>query len=116
MNKRHTGSFYEDIAADYLLKNDYRIIKRNYSCKAGEIDIIAIKDDILRFIEVKYRKDTEFGYSAEAVSKAKQKTIRKCAQWFITENNIGDNVCCSFDVVAIQADNIEYLFNAYGAI
>lgn len=110
------GSLYEDEAVDYLVSNEFKIIKRNYTCKVGEIDIIAFKDNILRFIEVKYRKDNTYGYSLEAISKKKQDKIAKCATWFMTENNIPENSCCSFDVIAIQGNNIEYIFNAYGAM
>lgn len=110
------GSLYEDEAVDYLISNGFKIIKRNYTCKIGEIDIIAFKDDVLRFIEVKYRKDNSYGYSSETVSRKKQEKIRKCTTWFMTENNIGNDICCSFDVIAIQGNDIEYIFNAYGAM
>ena len=104
------------MAADYLIHNGFTILERNYRCKLGEIDIIAVKDDIVRFIEVKYRKDFNYGYSAEAVSKRKQEKIRKCAQWFMSERNMSQDRCCSFDVIAIQGAEIEYIFNSYGAM
>lgn len=104
------------MAADYLMKNGFEILARNYRCKIGEIDIIAIKDNILRFIEVKYRSSNDFGYSLQAVSKAKQTKIFKTAQWFINERNIGENIPCSFDVIAIQGNHIEYIFNSYGVM
>ena len=52
LNKRGRGSFYEDVCVEYLIKNGFDILHRNYRCKLGEIDIIAKKDDIIRFIEV----------------------------------------------------------------
>ena len=55
LNKRGRGSFYEDVCVEYLIKNGFDILHRNYRCKLGEIDIIAKKDDIIRFIEVKFR-------------------------------------------------------------
>lgn len=116
INRRHIGSLYEEMAVEYLLDNGYQIIKRNYYCKVGEIDIVAVKDNILCFIEVKYRKNSDYGYPTEAVTKDKQKRIRKCATWFLAEYNIADTICCSFDVIAIWADHIEYIFNAYGAM
>lgn len=116
MNKRYTGSFYEDKAVSYLKSHGFQILKRNYRCKIGEIDIVAFKDNILRFIEVKYRTDLNYGYSLQAVSKKKQWKIMRAAQWYMTENNFGDNRECSFDVIAIQGNNIQYIFNGYGAI
>ena len=63
MNRRNIGSLYEEMAVNYLKENEYTIVEQNFRCKAGEIDIIAFKDGILRFIEVKYRKDTIYGYA-----------------------------------------------------
>ena len=57
MNKRQIGSLYELKASDYLTKKGYQIIERNYRCRIGEIDIIAIERDCLSFIEVKNRKN-----------------------------------------------------------
>ena len=54
--KRQVGDFGEEITAEYLEKNGYRILDRNYSKPFGEIDIIAIKDDLIAFVEVKTRK------------------------------------------------------------
>lgn len=107
---------YEEKAVAYLVENDFKIIKRNYRCKIGEIDIIAMKDNILRFIEVKYRKNDAFGVPTQAVNSKKQKKIYMTAQWFLAENKIGENVCCSFDVMSIQGSEIEYIFNSYGVM
>lgn len=54
MNKRNIGSLYEEKAVEYLKNNGFTVIVKNFRCPKGEIDIIAIKEDILRFIEVKY--------------------------------------------------------------
>lgn len=82
----------------------------------GEIDIIARKDGILRFIEVKYRSGIDYGDPLQAVSKAKQNKIRKAAQWYLMEKNIGNETACSFDVIAIRQNDIQYLFNSYGVM
>ena len=55
MNKRQLGQENEYLALKYLTNKGYKIIKRNYRCKLGEIDLIAKKDDRIIFIEVKYR-------------------------------------------------------------
>ena len=75
MNKRQIGSVYELKASDYLTKKGYQIIERNYRCRIGEIDIIAIERDCLCFIEVKYRKNEKTGDPLEAVDKRKQQKI-----------------------------------------
>lgn len=115
MNKRKIGSLQEEIATDYLQANGFVILERNYRCKVGEIDVIACKDDIIRFIEIKYRKNYNYGYPSEAVSRTKQLKIIRSAQWYINQNKLGD-INCSFDVISICGNNIEYIFNCYGAM
>ena len=67
MNKRGRGSFYEEVCVEYLIKNGFDILHRNYRCKLGEIDIIAKKDDIIRFIEVKFRGSGSYGSALAGV-------------------------------------------------
>ena len=115
MNKRNIGSLYEEKAVEYLKDNGFTVIVKNFRCPKGEIDIIAIKEDILRFIEVKYRKNTEYGYAKEAVNKTKMNKIYNSAMWFITCNPVYSDTQCSFDVISIQGDNIEYIFNSFNS-
>ena len=74
-NTRSTGSCYERKAADYLKQQGLFILRYNYRCRFGEIDLIARDGEYLVFVEVKYRKDNSSGYSLAAVNPAKQKTI-----------------------------------------
>ena len=83
MNTVLIGRAGEDMACRYLLKNGYQILKRNYRAAGGEIDIIAKKGSHLAFVEVKSRRNTEFGYAAEAVNYAKQKKIINTARAFL---------------------------------
>ena len=66
MNKRVVGDIKENIAADYLKKNNYTILEKNFRCRIGEIDIIAKDEKYLVFVEVKYRNSQTFGYPTEA--------------------------------------------------
>ena len=106
MNKRVVGDIREHIAVDYLEKNGFTILEKNFRCRIGEIDIIAREEKYLVFIEVKYRKDSKYGYPLEAVNKSKQNTIYKMS--FDTP--------IRFDVVSILGDKIELIKNAYGGI
>ena len=83
-NTRSTGSCYERKAADYLKQQGLFILRYNYRCRFGEIDLIARDGEYLVFVEVKYRKDNSSGYSLAAVNPAKQKTICKVARYFLT--------------------------------
>lgn len=116
MNTRSIGSFYEEKAVRYLSENGYILIERNFRCKTGEIDIIAIKDNILRFIEVKYRKDCDLGSPLFAVNNKKKLKIRRTAQWYLNSHIQYQNIQCSFDIIAITDFGIEYIFNGFGAM
>lgn len=116
MNTRKIGGFNEENAVRYLQNNGFQIIKRNYRCKVGEIDIIALKENILRFIEVKYRENDFYGNPLEAVNKRKQNKIRKTAAWFLNENMQYADMQCSFDVMAVMEQQITYIFNGFGAM
>ena len=85
MNKRDVGTFYEDIAAEYIRNNGGKIIKRNYRSRQGEIDIIARDGEYLCFVEVKYRAGDKYGDALEAVGFAKQKTVCKVSK--VSNNN-----------------------------
>lgn len=116
MDKRKVGSLYEEKALLYLQENGFTILERNFRTKVGEIDIIAIKNNILRFIEVKYRNNDDFGHPLYAVSKSKQSKIYKAAQFYMNIHKDYYDVPCSFDVISIQGNNIEYIFNSFGAM
>lgn len=83
--KRQTSKFghlAEDFAASFLSSKGYKIIERNFRSRFGEIDIIAIKDNKLIFIEVKARWSDRFGKPVEAVTPQKIWKIRKTAEYF----------------------------------
>ncbi len=116
LNTRVVGGNYEEQCVNYLKQHGFQIAAQNYKCKIGEIDIIAVKNNILRFIEVKYRKNEFFGFPIEAVNKRKQNKIMKSALWFLGENKEYENMQCSFDVISITENDVEYLFNCFGAM
>ncbi|MFZ5639925.1 MAG: YraN family protein [Bacillota bacterium] len=115
--KKELGQAGEEAAVNFLTKNGYKILTRNFRCRSGEIDIIARDGDYLVFVEVKTRSGARFGLATEAVNYRKQQRLQKLAAYYIlaTGNN---NVDCRFDVVTIQPDqnynwNIEIIKNAF---
>lgn len=94
------GTLGESISREYLLNNGYKIIDLNFRCYIGEIDIIAKKDDIISFIEVKSRYYNYYGLPRESVTHKKQKTISKVAYYYIKKYNL-KNYFYSFDVIEI---------------
>jgi putative endonuclease len=97
----------ENVAANYLKNKGYRIIERNYRKQRAEIDIIAKKDEMIVFVEVKTRKNSNFGYGFEAVTRHKQEQIIKAAKLFCQEKEIIDTPC-RFDVISIEKDGKHY--------
>lgn len=107
------GNEGEDIAVNYLLDLGYEILDRNYKIYFGEVDIIAKIDEILCFVEVKRRSDTDYGYAYEAVTKGKQNKIKKCAEYYIMVNKLED-LQPRFDVIEIyDSDEINHYEDAF---
>ena len=97
------GKYGEDLACRYLQGNGYTILARNFRChRFGEIDIIACKQSVYSFIEVKTRVSTRFGRPAEAVTLAKQRKIYRCAEYYLQCAGLMSCIpVLSFDVVEI---------------
>lgn len=111
-NKRRIGANYEKIACEYLKQQGYHILECNFYCSAGEIDIIGRHKEYLVFIEVKYRKDTQKGSPMESISVQKQKTISKCALYYMKRHGLL-NEAVRFDVVGILGNQIQLTQNAF---
>ena len=94
---RFVGNIAEEYAAEALIKKGYSIVKRNFSNRFGEIDIIAKDGEILVFVEVKAKTGYRFGSPEEMVTKWKLNQIRKMAEIYTK----GKILPCRIDVVAI---------------
>lgn len=94
------GDRGEIAACEFLRKQGYQIIEKNYKCKLGEIDVIARRGGPLAFIEIKTRTSGQFGMPQEAVGLKKQEKILKLAQWYLKEKGL-EKTLVAFDVVAV---------------
>ena len=101
MDRKTLGKKGEDIAAKYLIKKGYYILKRNYRLSHQEIDIIARDRDVVAFVEVKTFKSERFGRPKEAVDWRKQRKIAKVALGYLSQEELGE-IDARFDVVAIK--------------
>lgn len=111
-NKRKIGKHYEKSVGKYLEAAGYEILEYNFCSYAGEIDIIARHKEYLVFVEVKYRKNLKKGHPLEAVSLQKQKTISRCAQYYIQKKQYID-MPVRFDVVGVLGNEISVIQNAF---
>lgn len=109
---KEIGALGEGISENYLKNLGYKILDKNFKCKCGEIDLIALNKGYICFIEVKTRYGTNFGIPAESVSYSKQKKICKTAQVYIMWKNIIDSNF-RFDVIEVllNNENNDFLLN-----
>lgn len=97
------GTWGEDRAANYLRLHGYRIIARNCRYRQGELDIIAQKRGYIVFVEVKLRKNSDFGEAREFVTYAKQQRCIAAAELWLAQNET--ELTPRFDVIEIYAPN-----------
>ncbi len=111
MNKRRVGTFYEERACEYLKKHGIIILKMNYRCKMGEIDIIGKDGNCVVFFEVKYRRNDDYGHAFFAVDTKKQYRICRCATCFCMQNAWVSEF--RYDVIGISDTKIEWMKDAF---
>ena len=105
MDWKHVfGSDGETAAANYLKRKRYQIVGRNYSCRFGEIDIIARKGAYIVFVEVKTRKNEDFAMAREYVTYAKQQRIIKTAMLWLQQNDT--DLQPRFDVIEVIGEGL----------
>ena len=109
---RLLGRWGEALAAERLRKLGYRIVAAGYRSRFGEIDLIAKDGEYLVFCEVKYRSDGRKGSPLEAVGAGKQRTIFRCAMFYLAEHHTED-VPCRFDVIGIEGAEVVHIKNAF---
>ena len=110
MYTQKVGRFGEDEAVKYLEQKGYKILERNFSCKRGEIDIIALDNDEIVFIEIKARISLKYGLPSEAVTKNKLKHIYKTAEYYLyTRNLLNENT--RIDVIEVYIKNKQVIIN-----
>lgn len=101
MTELTIGQRGEDAAAAYLERSGMTIVNRNWRCKAGEVDIVALDGEEVVFIEVKTRRSNATGSPEEAVSASKQKRYARLARSYLQQAGLSQ-VSVRFDVIAIQ--------------
>ncbi|MBQ9063954.1 MAG: YraN family protein [Blautia sp.] len=112
-NKRIQGGHYEEIAAEWLERQGLVILERNFRCRQGEIDLIALDGDYIVFAEIKYRSRRASGYAVEAVNSYKQATIRRVAMYYLVKKRKSVDVPCRFDVVGFDGARITWIKDAF---
>ena len=118
LSSKQRGDQFERLAVKYFQKQGLKIIENNYHSRFGEIDIIMNDNDVLVFIEVKYRKSIQFGSPLAVISLKKQQKIIKTAKIYMQKHGMTEyNTPCRFDVISLLGSphnpKITWLKNAF---
>jgi len=109
------GKKGEELAVDFLQKNGYQILERNWRFKKAEVDIISQKNDVLAVVEVKTRSSSYFGNPQDFVNPKKIKLLVEAINEYVTSKNLDVDV--RFDIIAVlknkNAFEIEHLEDAF---
>lgn len=106
MSTKETGDFGERIACEYLVKNGYKILGKNYRINFGEIDIIAKKDKTIHFVEVKAlgRHTSQCFFPEEHVNYKKQKKLKGLAEIWLEKQKMLQGIPYQIDIAAVSLD------------
>lgn len=113
-DRQRAGDAAERRALAYLIKQGCRPIATNTHAKVGELDLVVTDGQTLVFVEVRFRATTAFGGAAGSVGAAKQLRIRRSAELFLLRR-FGQSAwpACRFDVIAIEANELNWIKNAF---
>lgn len=109
---KNIGAAGENLAEQYLLQQGYKIVSRNLQLGKSEIDIIAVDDNTLVFVEVKLRNNYKFGNPLEALTQEKINNIIYGAKMYIASKQLY-NVNMRFDFIAVCDNKIEHIKDAF---
>lgn len=110
------GAEQEKAAAAYLAAAGLKVVARNARYLVGELDLVALDGKLLVFVEVRFRRHSDFGGAAASVDLRKQRRVIAAASLFLAAHPEHGGRACRFDVVAIDAERrIEWLRGAFEA-
>ena len=115
MNTKITGNAGEIKAAEYLLKKGYSIIERNYRTKGGEVDIIAGKDDVVVFVEVKSLPNGSPELLQTELNRGKLQRIVKTSKRFLLKHRQYSNSYVRYDVIVIDMPGYPVVYHIENA-
>ncbi len=110
------GDAAELIAERHLARHGLCVVERNHRCRMGEIDLIMRDGETLVFVEVRLRRNADFGGAAASIAGRKQQRIVRAAQHFLAQ--LRETPPCRFDVVLLEGHpvpRVEWLRNAFDA-
>ena len=110
--KKVLGNIGEIKSCEYLESAGYLILEKNFRCAFGEIDIIARREDVICFVEVKTRASSSYGEPLESVNPLKTARIRNTASYYLGLKNL-NSFEVSFDVISIKVSGKKLLLQHF---
>ncbi len=102
-----SGTDAEALALRFLEEQSLQLLRKNFSCKLGEVDLIMQDGISIVFVEVRFRKSNRFGSALESVTASKQRKLSVTAQYYLKNNQKGSavtNQAARFDVIGISCE------------
>lgn len=108
-----TGKEAENQAASFLQNQGLRLLERNYRCRMGEIDLIMEHGNTLVFVEVRLRRNGNFGGAAASITSHKQRKLIHAAQHYLQQH--AKQPACRFDALLLDGNKIDWIKDAFSA-
>lgn len=105
--RKRLGDAGEQVAAEYLLERGYTILARNWRCRGGELDLVALDGSVLVFVEVRSRSTRTYGTAEESVDWRKQRQVRRVASFYLTGAEVYYRDL-RFDVITVYFERASY--------
>ncbi|WP_336764997.1 YraN family protein [Paenibacillus sp. USHLN196] len=119
LTRQQKGRLGEEAACRWLRENDYRIIRQNWRCRSGEIDIIASREGLIVFVEVRSRSGAaQYGTPQESIDMRKMQQVRSTASVYLQMTGETDHQI-RFDVIAVMLNqtgdvvSVDHIINAF---
>jgi putative endonuclease len=107
------GLAAEQIAATFLQLQGMTLLEKNFGCKYGEIDLVMRDANSLVFVEVRLRRNADFGGAAMSINLSKQRKLARSAEYYL---QLHGNCACRFDVIlmrSVDINTVEWIQNAF---
>ena len=118
-NSYQRGRWAEQAALEYLLTKKLKLLDKNFRSAFGEIDLIMQDENIILFIEVRYRSSNHFHTALESINRKKCERIIATSHQYLSKNRSASQLDCRFDVVALsgpqETPTIQWIKNAFQA-
>ncbi|MBC7203960.1 MAG: YraN family protein [Pusillimonas sp.] len=116
---QQSGHAAEELACHYLTEQGLFVLARNLKCRTGEIDIVARDQNVLVFIEVRSRRNVNYGLAAETVGPHKQKRLVRTAHFwlpYIVRRHFIKTPICRFDIITLNSKTIRWIQDAFRTV